>query len=145
MFALVGELLTCFVWMFLPAIALSFFSQRGITFLKTKVCWGIVCGCVIPWLVLLLLFVFFYDLAVKARQAPGEGGIAGLWFIFGGLGSVWIGTILGLFKKSIPTNFVLAMRWSLGWNVKFIATIVGLFLVIWVIGLGYMILTKKYP
>ena len=83
-FGTLGLLAACafFVFLFLlPSVVAIFFTTKDFGLLFSSGYWISVCGSWTLSVIGLVLFIIIYPLT----KAPGEGGIAGLWFLFVGL------------------------------------------------------------
>jgi hypothetical protein len=76
----------------------------------------LVLGAVVPWLLQLAMFIAAFQLAVRWKKVPGEGGIFGLWFLIGAGVAVPVSWLLGKFlihQTLLPSElFWLGFRYS---------------------------------
>lgn len=85
-------------------------------------------GSVSLWGVEFLLFLMIYPLAIKYASVPGEGGIAGLYFIFGGLAALAGSYMVGGFI--LPDHMSDAEMFWKGFFLSFVFSFLPFFLLV---------------
>jgi hypothetical protein len=90
-----GALFFVFVFL-LPSMITIYMTSKNFGLLLSAGYWTTVGGAWAPHLIGLILFLVIYPMT----KAPGEGGIAGLWFIFLGFGSMTVQSIRYVLKTN---------------------------------------------
>jgi hypothetical protein len=133
-FGTLGLLASCafFVFLFLiPSMVTIFFTTKDMRLLVSSGFWLSVCGSWTPSVVGLILFIIIYPLT----KAPGEGGIAGLWFLYVGLLMMAIQSVRYVLTihRGEPSGYLDAVKfaaWPYGIMLVLLAitTLVGMFI-----------------